>query len=116
MEGPISTSGRLTDTFRSTLVSRSQAVAGVLLCSVYGSAVKLTVEQCRAGRALLNWSAVDLASHAELSVITIKRFEGGQNVAAPSLVKMAETLMAAGVILIDDGQASDAGRAGVRLA
>ncbi|USU09978.1 XRE family transcriptional regulator [Sphingomonadaceae bacterium OTU29MARTA1] len=78
--------------------------------------MKLTVEQCRAGRALLNWSAADLASIAKMSVITVKRFEGGQNIASSSLTKISETLTAAGVILIEDGAASPSGRAGVRLA
>jgi ribosome-binding protein aMBF1 (putative translation factor) len=78
--------------------------------------VKLTVEQCRAGRALLDWSAADLASTAGLSVITVKRFEGGQNIASSSSAKIADTLIAAGVILIEDGEASPSGRAGVRLA
>jgi hypothetical protein len=116
LESAISAPGRSTDTFSSTLFCRSQASVGVLPCSFYAGPVKLTVEQCRAGRALLNWSAADLASIADLSVITVKRFEGGQAVAASSLAKIADTLTSAGVLLIGDGETSVSGRAGVRLA
>jgi len=76
----------------------------------------LTVEQCRAGRALLGWSMGELASAAGLGVMTVNRFEGGQTVAAGSVAKIAKTLNDAGVILIGDGEASASGRAGVRLA
>ncbi|WP_342658274.1 helix-turn-helix transcriptional regulator [Sphingomonas sp. NY01] len=116
MKGATSMLGCLTDTFSNTRIDCSQAFAGILFCRRYVGAVKVTVEQCRAGRALLNWSAAQLASAAELSVITVKRFEGGQNIASPSLAKIAETLTAAGVILIEDGAASPSGRTGVRLA
>lgn len=76
----------------------------------------ITVEQCRAGRALLGWSISDLASAAGLGVMTVNRFEGGKTVATASVIKIAETLNSAGVILIKDGAASPGGRAGVRLA
>lgn len=76
----------------------------------------ITVEQCRAGRALIGWSIGDLAAAAGLGVMTINRFEGGKAVAPASISKIAETLIAAGVVLIEDGAASLSGRAGVRLA
>jgi transcriptional regulator with XRE-family HTH domain len=39
----------------------------------------LTSEQCRAARALLDWTQDDLAAHAEVSRSTVRGFEAGQH-------------------------------------
>jgi transcriptional regulator with XRE-family HTH domain len=39
----------------------------------------LTPEQCRAARALLNWTQEDLATRAEISRSTVRGFESGQH-------------------------------------
>ena len=76
----------------------------------------LTVEQCRAARILLGWSALDLADVANLGIATVKRFESGQTVAANSIAQMATALRDGGIVLLAPGEASTSGGAGVRLA
>ena len=39
----------------------------------------LTPEQCRAARALLNWTQDDLATRAEISRSTVRGFESGHH-------------------------------------
>lgn len=76
----------------------------------------MKVEQCRAARALLNWSAADLATAAKLGSATVRRFESGQTVQAGSVDAMLDALNSAGVSFIDGGEASRRGGIGVRLA
>jgi transcriptional regulator with XRE-family HTH domain len=73
----------------------------------------ITIEQLRAARALLGWSQTDLASHAGLSVPTVKRLEGGYgpNVSVEARTKMQKTLERAGISFIDE----NGGGPGVRL-
>ncbi len=75
----------------------------------------MTIEQCRGARALLGWSAQDLAGHAFIGVATVRRFEGGSQVTASSIDGMAAALMAAGITFIAAGEASQDGGEGVRL-
>ncbi len=75
----------------------------------------MTIEQCRGARALLGWSAQDLAGHASIGVATVRRFEGGSQVAAGSIDGMAAALMAVGITFIAAGEASQHGGDGVRL-
>lgn len=75
----------------------------------------LTVEQCRAARALLGWSANDLAVAAELGIATVKRFESGQVVNDASVTAIADALQNGGVLLLAAGDASGGGGVGVRL-
>jgi DNA-binding IscR family transcriptional regulator len=77
--------------------------------------MRLTVEQCRAARALLDWTAADLAHAGDLGVMTVKRFEGGQAIAASSVDKIVGALRNAGVVLISDLEHSTGGGRGVRL-
>jgi transcriptional regulator with XRE-family HTH domain len=77
--------------------------------------VSLTVSQCRAARALLGWSAADLATAGGFGIVTVKRFEGGHTVSGASLEKMSATLAAAGITFIAAGEPSAAGGDGVRL-
>ena len=58
----------------------------------------------------------DLATAAEVGVMTVNRFEGGQNVASSSLDKIAAALERAGIVFISPGEQSTQGGAGVRLA
>ena len=76
----------------------------------------VNVEQCRCARALLGWSAQDLAEKAKIGVATVRRFEGGSPVAANSIEAMADAMIAAGVAFIDDGGKSAGGGPGVRRA
>jgi transcriptional regulator with XRE-family HTH domain len=75
----------------------------------------MKVEQCRAARALLDWSAQQLAEHAGVGVATVRRFESGSTVADASVDAMTKALVAAGISLIPAGEASPAGGAGVRI-
>lgn len=75
----------------------------------------LTVAQCRAARALLNWTMTDLANAASVGVMTVNRFEGGKTVNAASLERLAATLTGAGVTLLSHGDQSHDGGEGVRL-
>ena len=76
----------------------------------------MKIEQCRGARALLNWSAADLAKAGRLGSATVRRFESGQAVQAVSVAAMREALEVAGVIFIDDGELSRRAGIGVRLA
>lgn len=75
----------------------------------------MKVEQCRAARALLDWSAQQLADHASIGVATVRRFESGSVVASSSVEAMIATLAAAGITFIAAGEASPNGGDGVRL-
>lgn len=76
----------------------------------------LTVAQCRAARALLGWSAAELAAAGGFGIMTVKRFEGGHAVSSQSIERIASTFAAAGVELLAAGTVSPAGGEGVRLA
>ena len=73
----------------------------------------MTAEQCRAARALLNWSQDHLAAQASISVTTLRNFERGAT--APvrnNLAALRSALEAAGVEFIPE----NGGGPGVRLA
>lgn len=78
--------------------------------------LSLTAAQLRAARALLNWSAADLADAAKIGVATIRR---GELVDGPinarmkpeNVVGLVETLQKAGIQFI----AANGGGVGVRL-
>ena len=74
----------------------------------------LTSAQIRAGRALIRWSAEDLAKASTLSVATIRRAEltvGQTSLTAANDLAIRHALEAAGVEFI----AENGGGAGVRL-
>jgi transcriptional regulator with XRE-family HTH domain len=75
----------------------------------------MTVEQCRGARALLGWSAQDLADRALIGVATVRRFESSNPVAVASIDVMIATLTGAGITFIAAGEASRDGGDGVRL-
>jgi transcriptional regulator with XRE-family HTH domain len=74
-------------------------------------------KQIRMARAGLGWSAEDLAEKAGLGVATIRRAEADNppRVSAGNLFVIQHALEAAGVIFLDDDQASPGGGRGVRL-
>ena len=70
--------------------------------------------QIRAGRALLRWSAVDLARESSVGVNTIRRAEvaeNGTSLTAANELAIKRALEAVGVAFIDE----NGGGAGVRL-
>ncbi|WP_442582531.1 helix-turn-helix domain-containing protein [Mesorhizobium sp. ASY16-5R] len=68
--------------------------------------------QCRAGRALLNWSQQQLADAARVGVVTVRQFEnGGSEPRNATLDVIRRALEAAGVEFIPE----NGGGAGVRL-
>lgn len=73
----------------------------------------ITPAQMRAARALLDWSMMDLAAAAGVSVSTVKRFEGGseQPVSDDTVALMRGAAEAEGVSFLRD----DGAGAGVRL-
>lgn len=71
--------------------------------------------QCRMGRAALNWSTQELAQKAGVGANTVNRFEAGQDARVSSVDKMRTAMEEAGVAFIGDGETSTAGGPGVRL-
>jgi transcriptional regulator with XRE-family HTH domain len=71
----------------------------------------ITPAQCRAGRALLNWSQQQLATAAQVGVVTVRQFEGGGSPRPATLDVIRRALEAAGVEFI----AENGGGPGVRL-
>ena len=75
----------------------------------------MKVEQCRAARALLDWTAQELAQRAGIGVATVRRFESDSVVAPNSVEAMIAALRGAGISFIAAGEASPGGGDGVRL-
>ncbi len=75
----------------------------------------LSVGQCRAARALLNWTIGELAEAAEVGVMTVNRFESGRAVSAASMEAIASALSDTGIAFLAAGEASQSGGEGVRL-
>jgi transcriptional regulator with XRE-family HTH domain len=75
----------------------------------------ISIEQCRAARSLLDWSAQALADAASLGVATVRRFESGSFVQAASIATIERTLSEAGITFIAAGETSSEGGEGVRL-
>lgn len=72
----------------------------------------ITPAQCRAARALLDWSQQRLAEVAKIGNATIRNFEGGKSEPqTATLDVLRRALEAAGVIFIDENGEG----AGVRL-
>lgn len=73
----------------------------------------ITPEQCRAARALLDWTQRDLASRAKLTPLTIREFERGKSRLKDSTAQLLRMVFeTAGVAFIDQ----NGGGPGVRLA
>ena len=73
----------------------------------------LTPEQCRAARALLDWTQDELAAAAEVSRSTVRGFEAGQrDMQRATMAAIRRALEGAGVSFLDaDGTSGP----GVRL-
>jgi transcriptional regulator with XRE-family HTH domain len=84
--------------------------------TIVGQAEKrpLTSFQIRAARALVNWSAEDLARHSSVSLRTIRRAELGDrqtSMTAPNDLAIRRVFEVAGVDFVDE----NGGGPGVRL-
>lgn len=72
----------------------------------------LTPEQCRAARALLNWSQSDLAAAAKIGMSTISNFEAGRStMMSANMDAVVRALEGAGLAIIHE----NGGGEGVRL-
>ena len=58
----------------------------------------------KAGRALLDWTANDLAANSSVGISTVKVFESGKSVRDVSKQAMIDALEGAGVKLYNGGQ------------
>lgn len=62
----------------------------------------VTAPQCRAARALLNWTQAELARRAGVSPGTVRGFELGRHVLhRASATAIRQALEAAGIVLLD---------------
>jgi transcriptional regulator with XRE-family HTH domain len=80
----------------------------------YNTYLLMTSEQIRAGRALIKWTAEDLAKHSGVGVATIRRLEGSVGIPssnARTLEQLRRCLELAGVEFIGSPEAGP----GVRL-
>lgn len=74
----------------------------------------ISAAQIRAGRALVRWTQDELAAAANISVPTLKRWEGSEGIPAAepnNLLAVKRALEKAGVVFIEE----NGGGAGVRL-
>ena len=72
----------------------------------------ITSEQIRAARALLRWSAQDLADKSEIGFRTVQRFESESGIPASrtrNLIAIRKVFEQAGVVFIDQGVESGPG-------
>lgn len=70
--------------------------------------------QCRAARALLDWTQNALAERTSISAVSIRAFEKGGDMRESNLRLLRLTFEAAGVIFEGEGEMKDGG-VGVRL-
>jgi transcriptional regulator with XRE-family HTH domain len=89
----------------------STILGNIDLCRGFGQMnAMLTAEQCRAARALLDWTQEELAEHAGVSRSTIRGFETHRHTlhnASDQVIRRA--LETAGVVLLDAEAGSGAG-------
>jgi transcriptional regulator with XRE-family HTH domain len=72
----------------------------------------ITASQCRAARALLDWSQQDLSRQSRVGVVTIRQLEAGVHEPRPATLQVVrQALEKAGVEFIDE----NGGGPGVRL-
>ncbi|WP_183943356.1 helix-turn-helix transcriptional regulator [Sphingomonas sp. BK580] len=74
---------------------------------------------CKAARALLDWTAEDLAKAASIGVATIRRFETGAEIRAETSIAIQGALETGGVEFVEAGATMRPGKSaagpGVRL-
>lgn len=74
----------------------------------------LTPEQCRAARAILNWTQAELAEKAQVGRSKLRSFEGEKGLRAVTesdLQAISSALQAAGIVLIPENEVHLAGAA-----
>jgi predicted transcriptional regulator len=72
----------------------------------------ISPKQCRAARALLDWSQQDLADHAKVGIVTVRQLEAGAHEPRRATLEVVRrALEEAGIKFIDE----NGGGAGVRL-
>lgn len=103
MEAPPSPSADLIMHQKRITTSRTECVFGLEM---------LSPAQCRAARALLQWSQDDLSTKAEVAKRTIASFEQGAHGRLQERVEIAleGAFDAAGIELIEQGEAGDGAR------
>ena len=74
----------------------------------------LEPSQCRAARALLDWTQNDLAARTSISAVSIRAFEKGGAMRESNLRLLRLTFEAAGVVFQREGEMTQGG-VGVRL-
>jgi transcriptional regulator with XRE-family HTH domain len=62
----------------------------------------ITPAQCRAGRALVDWSQQKLAAAAHIGRVTVRQFEAGRKARYVTRDAIRRALEEAGVIFIDE--------------
>lgn len=62
----------------------------------------ITPAQCRAGRALVDWSQQKLAAAAHIGLVTVRQFEAGRDARYVTIDAIRRALEDAGVIFIDE--------------
>ncbi|MGG6895799.1 helix-turn-helix transcriptional regulator [Rhizobium sp. BR 315] len=62
----------------------------------------LTPSQCRAARALLDWSQQNLAEYSKIGNATIRNFEGGKSVPQHATLDVLRRCFEAGGVLFID--------------
>lgn len=72
----------------------------------------ITADQCRAARALLNWTQEELSKRVSISAVSLRAFERGGDMRDSNKKLLQLALEAAGVQFIPE----NGGGAGVRLA
>ena len=69
------------------------------------TAETVTPQHVKAARALLDWTALNLAEHCSgASVATVRLFESGKTVRAVSREAIYEALTGAGIVFFNGGQ------------
>ncbi len=79
------------------------------------SEMAISALQCRAARALLDWSREQLAGMAQLDLAQVAEFEEGGAIPSGDVEKIHLALQKAGISFIENNQTSAAGGPGVRL-
>lgn len=78
--------------------------------------MSITASQCRAARAMLDWSPEKLGEAAGVDPAALASFENGRSGSDPRLSdKLSSALEKAGISFIDNNQTSAAGGPGLRL-
>lgn len=68
------------------------------------TAETLTPQHTKAARALLDWTALELAEHCSAGVATVRQFESGKPVRQASREAIYDGLTGAGIVFYNGGQ------------